>query len=137
MQPTSSSESNIRPFPIHRAYQRVEFQNVEHFLEEMLDENMTVVRMDLISEVQPTELSFVHYVSLSVSVTAQNQNGFVLYEYLEPIATVAATDGQFCDEVSQQAGEHRLTDLRNLFSNHGIEVRRGKFTLPIIVQGNV
>lgn len=113
-----------------KTHQKVEFASFVHFLGEMQDAGIGLVRADVFEEVKRSELSFLYYVSLTLFVTAQDSTGFVLYEYREPIATITATEETFRDDSFVEAAEKRRKEVESQLSEAGITVKRGRFTTP-------
>lgn len=75
-----------------RQFTKVVFSNFDHFVKDILDVDISTVRIEAFEEVQPTELSFIQHVTMMLYVTARDSSTCTLYEYVEPIGRWMRTD---------------------------------------------
>lgn len=141
----------VRLFDAHaiiHAYQKIEFPTLTHFIEDVLDMGIHTVRLDLFEDIQASELSFVHYVTLTLYVTAMDPSGYTVYEYTEGLGTGAsAADTRVgrgaggTDEAGGAGGEYRhpelvkgardrLHEVEQVLTQAHLSVRHGRFGLP-------
>lgn len=114
-----------------KAYQKVEFSTLEHFLDEVTDSGIRLVRLDLFEQSSPSELQFIYYVRLLVCVTALDDTGFILFEYKETIATSAQASPDYVDAEGIQQAHNLRQALEQQVSARGLQVRRGRFAFPL------
>lgn len=126
---TKRGTSRVVPFPSTRTYQKVEFPTLERFLEEVTHTNVRIVRIDVFSESRPSELSFVYYTTLTLYVTAQDEAGKVLYEYVEPLVTSATTEPKFDDEKAMKAAQDTMDRAVGQLNRLGLQTMGGRYTL--------
>lgn len=129
MNRTKRGTSRVVPFPSARLCQKVEFPSLNRFIEEVVNSDIRIVRIDLFSESRPSELSFVYYTTLTLYVTAQEPSGMVLYEYVEPLSTVANTEPRFNNEDALRVAQDTLRQTVQTLTAHGLETRGGRFSL--------
>ena len=127
--------STQRPFKLYN-FQRsprptkVEFPSLDHFLDDIAASEVETVRMDVFEMVRASELSFVHYVTLMLYVTAQEPATSTIYEYAEPIATLISSDEVLDDEAASRAAEARMREVSERVKQIVPRIRHGRYTIP-------
>ena len=124
---------DTKVYPLHRfvqVYHKVEFPTFAHFVEDMTDMGIENVRLDVFEEVKQSELSFVYYITLTVFLTARDSIGNILYEYTEPIGTIASTDKKLQDESFMELAQGRIRELEEQLRGAKLRVRRGRYSVP-------
>lgn len=109
---------------------KVEFPSLDHFLDDIAASEIETVRMDVFEMVRASELSFVHYVTLMLYVTAQEPTTSTIYEYAEPIATLVSSDEIVDDETAARAAQARMQEVSERVKQIVPRIRHGRFTIP-------
>jgi hypothetical protein len=147
----------VKLFDAHatiHAYQKIEFPTLAHFIEDVLDVGIYSVRLDLFEEVQPSELSFIHYVTQTMYLTAKDPSGYTVYEYTEALGTeasaasaaggVGSASVDSATSAASAAGpdkecrhselvkraQERLQEVERVLSQAKLRVHHGRFALP-------
>ncbi|RIV26648.1 hypothetical protein D2Q93_03730 [Alicyclobacillaceae bacterium I2511] len=107
----------------------VEFPTLSHFIQEIRKSGISEVRVDVFEQSQQSELSFVYYVTLTLYVTASEEEGRVLYQYMEALDTTANTEPKYCGDDGLHRGAQRMVDVREELSLAGLEVGSGRYVL--------
>ncbi|SFU64491.1 hypothetical protein [Alicyclobacillus macrosporangiidus] len=108
---------------------KVAFSDLDSLLDELLQCGIRTARLDLFRVIRQSELSFVHYVTWTLYVTAWDPERGTLYEYQEAAGTTVSTDPLAEDAVEPLAPRQRLETLRRRMQEQSIEVRRGRFVI--------
>lgn len=128
---TKRGTSRVIPFPVTQFCQKVEFPSLDRFIEEAVNLDVRIVRIDVFQESRPSELSFVYYTTLTLYVTAQDSSGKILYEYVQPLSTTANTEPKFTNEEALRAAQATLTNTVETLASHGLETLGGRYTLHV------
>lgn len=126
---TKRGTSRVVPFPVTQVCQKVEFPSLERFIEEVVNSDVRIVRIDVFQDSRPSELSFVYYTTLTLYVTAQHSSGKILYEYVQPLSTTANTEPKFTSEEALRSAQITLTQTVEALAAHGLETLGGRYTL--------
>ncbi|WP_029422270.1 hypothetical protein [Alicyclobacillus macrosporangiidus] len=108
---------------------KVAFSDLDSLIDELLQCGIRAARLDLFRVIRPSELSFVHYVTWTLYVTAWDPENGTLYEYQEAAGTTVSADPIAGDAVEPLAPRQRLEALRRRMQEQSIEVRRGRFVM--------
>ncbi|MDI3328888.1 MAG: hypothetical protein QJR06_10065 [Alicyclobacillaceae bacterium] len=119
-----------------RAYQKVEFSNLDHLIENLAGVGTRIVRLDLFEEVRQSELSFVYYITPTVFVTALDPSGYTVYEYREPFETVASDKKRLSNPTLLEPARRRMGEIEQHLRTSGFDVRYGRCTVPFEFQAD-
>jgi hypothetical protein len=106
---------------------KVGFPSLDHFVEDVVDAGIDTVRMDTFAKVRESELSFVHYVTFTLYVTAYDFARKVLYEYEEPLGTRATADLSVSEPMLGEAASARREEVERTLHQAGLRVRHGRY----------
>jgi hypothetical protein len=120
-------EARVYTRHLGKALVKVEFPSLEHFVQDVAGAGIDTVRMDTFKEARESELSFVHYVTLTLYVTAYDFSRKVLYEYEEPLGTRATADPTAIDPAFAEAAGARREQVERALSQAGLTVRHGRY----------
>lgn len=110
-----------------RSTSKVEFSCLDYLMEDLRHGGIETVRIDLFDSVRQTELSFVYYVTLTLYVTAQDENNDAIFEYREDVASSTNTEPHCNDETAIQQGRERLAEVKQQLKTAGFEVLHGRY----------
>jgi hypothetical protein len=112
-----------------RHLSKIEFSCIEHFIEDVRKERITKVHLDLKENVRQSELSFIYYVSVEVVVTAQGDDNYQVYEYVERVTDVTTTEPRCTDEEAMEKATRRMSELKEVLTGAGFDVLHGRIVL--------
>ncbi len=107
----------------------VEFPTLAHFVQEVRKSGISDVRVDVFEQSQQSELSFVYYITLTLYVTASDEEGRVLYQYMEALDTTANTEPKYCGDDGLHRGAERMAGVKEELSQAGLQVGSGRYVL--------
>ena len=106
---------------------KVQFSNLANFLEEITNLEISVVRLDVFPVIRPSEVSFVHYITMTLYVTAYHSSTYTMYEYTEPLTTQVSADLAMHDEVAMALTQERFKQVEHQCNEVVPQIRRGRY----------
>lgn len=104
---------------------KIEFSCLDDFIEDLESEGIDQVRLDLVENAQPSELSFIYYVSLDIVVTAQDRP-VRLYQYSERVCTQTTDEPKMTDRDAWMDAQARLAEVKRRLLDAGFQIRHGR-----------
>lgn len=108
-------------------FRTVDFPSLEHFMEDVLDAGVAQVRVDVFAFSQPSELSFLYYMSFVLFVTALDAAHQSVYEYKEVYGTKPSASPEVMDEVAVRRVNKRREEVMEILHKAGFRTAHGRF----------